>query len=80
MTTIEQVRQKLWCDAYLQKSKEMHNYTSLEFADKAVAEFDERFNDKSANKSEKLKKRCVCGNTDPFNDMCLNCGSSLFEK
>ena len=47
---IEQIRQQIWCDFYLQTSKEVNNKDALLFADNALIEFDKRFNDKFETK------------------------------
>lgn len=48
----ETIRQQLWCDVYTLYLKEMSHLESVKGANRAVEEFDKRFNDKLACKDD----------------------------
>ncbi len=65
----ELIRQQLWCDVYTELVKDVNSFEPSNGANIAVSEFDKAF-------QVCIKK---CGNTEPYNDICLNCGSSLID-
>jgi hypothetical protein len=56
---IEQIRQKLWCDAYLKLIQELPPFGVGIAADNALNEFDKRFNDKLRCKDSQITVKGV---------------------